>query len=109
MDRAGWSSGSPAGLSALPPPPAPPAEPPQGRVGEVEEADIYRVADNKLYYLNTYRGFIIYDISDPKQPKLISRPLALSSVDQAVARDRTSSAHWFRLFPSSSAARTALR
>jgi hypothetical protein len=55
-------------------PAAPPgAEPPQGREGDVEEADIYKVKDNKLYYLNTYRGFLIFDNQDPKNPKLISR------------------------------------
>jgi hypothetical protein len=46
---------------------------PAGRTGEVEEADIYKVDQNRLFYLNTYRGFLIYDLADPKQPKLISR------------------------------------
>jgi hypothetical protein len=49
------------------------AEAPTGRTGDVEEADIYKVENNRLFYLNTYRGFIVYDIKDPKQPKLISR------------------------------------
>jgi hypothetical protein len=52
---------------------AAPAAPPSGRTGEVEEADIYKVENNKLFYLNTYRGFLIYDIADPKNPKAISR------------------------------------
>lgn len=51
----------------------PPAAPPQGRTGEVEEADIYRVDNNRLFYLNTYRGFIIYDVNDTKNPKQVSR------------------------------------
>lgn len=46
---------------------------PQGRSGEVEEADIYKVDNNRLFYLNTYRGFNIYDVQNTKQPKLISR------------------------------------
>ena len=50
-----------------------PAAPPQGRTSEVEEADIYKVDSDRLFYLNTYRGFIIYDLKDPKSPKLISR------------------------------------
>ena len=58
-------------------PPAPsgqvPGAPPSGRVAEVEEADIYKVKDNRLFYLNTYRGFLIYDLTDPKKPKQISR------------------------------------
>jgi hypothetical protein len=55
-------------------PAAPPsAAPPQGRTGEVQEADIYRVDQNRLFYLNTYRGFIIYDLADAKNPVLLSR------------------------------------
>jgi len=50
-----------------------PGAPPQGRTGEVEEADIYKVHDNKLFYLNTYRGFLIYDLADTKNPVPISR------------------------------------
>jgi hypothetical protein len=41
---------------------------PGGRVADVQEADVYKVADGKLYLLNTYRGFLIYDINDPKHP-----------------------------------------
>ena len=47
--------------------------PPSGRTGPVEEADIYRIDQNRLFYLNTYRGFLIYDLNDPKNPKAISR------------------------------------
>lgn len=50
---------------------APPA--PNGRTGTVEEADIYRVDGNRLFYLNTYRGFIAYDLTDPKHPQRVSR------------------------------------
>ncbi|MCB9555835.1 MAG: beta-propeller domain-containing protein [Deltaproteobacteria bacterium] len=52
---------------------APKAEPPSGRTAEVEEADIYRVDANRLFYLNTYRGFLIYDLNDPKKPKRMGR------------------------------------
>lgn len=54
-------------------PTAPPGTPPQGRTDEVEEADIYKVSEDRLFYLNTYRGFIIYDFKNPKSPQLISR------------------------------------
>jgi hypothetical protein len=47
--------------------------PPAGRVAEVEEADIYRIDGTLLYYFNTYRGLLIFDIADPKAPKLLSR------------------------------------
>jgi hypothetical protein len=46
---------------------------PGGRTGTVEEADIYRVDNNRLFYLNTYKGFIIYDLADPSAPKRVSR------------------------------------
>ncbi|MDX2019337.1 MAG: beta-propeller domain-containing protein [Deltaproteobacteria bacterium] len=46
---------------------------PMGRTGEVQEGDIYRISDNHLFYLNTYRGFVIYDVSDPKRPARVSR------------------------------------
>lgn len=45
---------------------------PGGRVADVQEADVYRVVDGKLYLLNTYRGFLVYDISDPKKPARLS-------------------------------------
>lgn len=49
------------------------AAPPGGRLGDVEEADIYRMSGTNLFYLNTYRGFIIYDVADPKNPKRLGR------------------------------------
>ena len=54
---------------------APPAAPgaPMGRTGEVQEGDIYRISNNHLFYLNTYRGFVIYDVTDPKKPARVSR------------------------------------
>ncbi len=45
---------------------------PGGRVADVQEADVYRIQDNKLYLLNTYRGFLVYDISNPKSPVRLS-------------------------------------
>ena len=46
---------------------------PSGRVADVEEADIYKIDGNRLLYFNTYRGFLIFDITDPKNPTQISR------------------------------------
>ncbi len=54
-------------------PPTAPGKPPSGREGQVEEADIYKVDNNRLFYLNTYRGFLVYDLKEPKHPKLMSR------------------------------------
>ena len=46
---------------------------PGGRVADVQEADVYRIADGKLYLLNTYRGFLVYDISNSQKPVRLSR------------------------------------
>jgi hypothetical protein len=46
---------------------------PGGRSGEVEEADIYKIEKDRLYLLNTYRGFMVLDIADRKQPKVLAR------------------------------------
>ncbi len=45
---------------------------PSGRTGTVEEADLYRMSGNLLFYLNTYKGLTVFDVADPKQPKKIS-------------------------------------
>ena len=46
---------------------------PMGRTGTVEEADIYRIDKNRLFYLNTYKGFLVYDVADAKNPKRLSQ------------------------------------
>lgn len=60
-----------AGGKDAPVPAAPGA--PSGREAAVEEADIYRIDHNRLFYLNTYRGFLTYDLTDTKNPKVLSR------------------------------------
>jgi hypothetical protein len=66
------SGGANAGGQAPPRAPGPEAAP-GGRVGDVQEGDIYKIAGTRLYYLNTYKGFIVYDVTDPKNPVRISR------------------------------------
>ena len=39
----------------------------------MQEADIYKLAGTRLYYFNTYRGFIVYDVADPAKPVRVSR------------------------------------
>ncbi|MCA9666714.1 MAG: beta-propeller domain-containing protein [Myxococcales bacterium] len=46
---------------------------PSGRSEAVEEGDIYKVVGDRLLYFNTYRGLMIFDISDTKNPQLLSR------------------------------------
>lgn len=50
-----------------------PAPAPSGRTATVEEADIYRVDGNRLFTLNTYRGFMAFDLSDPTHPTQLGR------------------------------------
>lgn len=52
---------------------AAPAAAPNGRTGPVEEADVYKIDGTRLFYLNTYRGFLVYDVSNPKAPSALSR------------------------------------
>jgi hypothetical protein len=46
---------------------------PSGRDAVVEEADIYKIDGNRLFYFNTYRGFLVFDIADPTAPKPLAR------------------------------------
>jgi hypothetical protein len=72
-------AGNSVPTAGAPPPSAPspmvPADSaaPAGRVANVEEGDIYRIDKNRLFYLNTYRGFLIYDLTDPKKPARVAR------------------------------------
>jgi hypothetical protein len=82
---------APAGPPAAPPPerparqstfttvePAPPAAapspsgPPARAVG-VDEGDVYAMAGARLFYLSTYRGFLVYDLTDPQHPASLAR------------------------------------
>jgi hypothetical protein len=51
----------------------------------VEETDLYRLDGNTLYYLNAYRGLMVFDVSNVDQPKLVGRsPIFGSPVDMIV-------------------------
>src|SRR5258708_35370177 len=38
---------------------------------KVEETDLYRVEGDRLYYLNGYRGLMVFDISTIDHPKML--------------------------------------
>lgn len=40
---------------------------------DIEEADIVKIVGDKLYALNTYKGLLIIDVSDPDQPALLGQ------------------------------------
>jgi len=39
----------------------------------VNETDLYRVDGDRLYYLNSYRGLMVFDITNVSDPKLLGR------------------------------------
>lgn len=51
----------------------------------VEETDLYRLDGDRLYYLNQYRGLMVFDVSDVDHPKLLGRsPIYGSPVEMVV-------------------------
>jgi len=40
---------------------------------KVEETDLYRLDGDRLYYLNSYRGLMVFDVTDVTKPKLLGR------------------------------------
>jgi hypothetical protein len=62
---------------------------PGGRVADVQEADIYRIDNNRLFYLNTYRGFIAYDVNDAQHPKLLGRLPVYGTPIEMFVKDTT--------------------
>ena len=69
----------------------PPSTPVGGNKGttppdrKVEETDLYRVEGDRLYYINGYRGLMVFDVSDINQPKLLGRsPIYGSPVEMIV-------------------------
>ena len=51
----------------------------------VEETDIYRVDGNRLYTLNSYRGLMVFDITDIDHPQFLGRaPIFGSPVEMVV-------------------------
>ena len=68
-----------AGSGAAPPSPTAPA------TRTVEETDLYRLEGNRLYYLNGYRGLMVFDVTNPDRPALLGRsPIFGQPVDMIV-------------------------
>jgi hypothetical protein len=66
----------------------PPAAPGAGKTDparKVEETDLYRLDGDRLYYLNAYRGLMVFDVADVAHPKLLGRsPIFGSPVEMIV-------------------------
>lgn len=83
--NAGLSEGAGGGDSNGGQPTDPGANQPPSTPREVEETDLYRLENNRLYYLNGYRGLMVFDVSDVDHPKLLGRsPIFGSPVDMIV-------------------------
>lgn len=104
----GSSSGPGGSLSTAGGDAAAPAAPGKGTNGnasggtttprQVEETDLYRLDGDRLYYLNQYRGLMVFDVSDVDHPKLLGRSPIYGSPVEMVVRDGIASvvvADWY--------------
>jgi hypothetical protein len=53
----------------------------------VEETDLYRLEGNRLYYLNGYRGLMVFDVTDVDHPALIGRSAIYGSPVDMIVRN----------------------
>ncbi len=52
----------------------------------VQETDLYRLDGNRLYYLNSYRGLMVFDVTHVDAPKFLGRsPIYGTPVDMIVS------------------------
>src|SRR6187431_567519 len=64
----------------------------------VEETDLYRLEGDRLYYLNAYRGLMVFDVSNVDAPKLIGRSAIYGSPVEMIVRNGFASvvvADWY--------------
>ncbi|HVJ94862.1 MAG TPA: beta-propeller domain-containing protein, partial [Labilithrix sp.] len=52
-----------------------------------EETDIYRVDGDRLYFLNSYRGLMVFDVANPDDPKLLGRSPVYGTPVEMFVRD----------------------
>ncbi len=65
---------------------------------DVEETDLYRLDGDRLYYLNAYRGLMVFDVSNVDQPRLLGRSAIYGQPVQMIVRDGVASvvvADWY--------------
>lgn len=91
MGRGGSSSGGAESSDKNAGAPAAGSTGASGSVGErkVNETDLYRVVGDKLYYLNSYRGLMAFDIQDVNNPKLLGRAPIYGSPVEMIAFQNT--------------------
>ncbi|MBC7977948.1 MAG: beta-propeller domain-containing protein, partial [Myxococcales bacterium] len=64
----------------------PAGAPPPSR--EVQETDLYRLEGDRLYYLNAYRGLMVFDVADPDHPRLLGRSAIFGRPVDMIVRNR---------------------
>ncbi len=95
-DNGGEASGG--GGTAAVPGGQPPMADGGGVKREVEETDLYRLDGDRLYYLNQYRGLMVFDVSDVDHPALLGRSPIYGSPVEMIVRDGIASvvvADWY--------------
>ncbi|MEO8899971.1 MAG: beta-propeller domain-containing protein [Polyangiaceae bacterium] len=64
----------------------------------VEETDLYRLEGDRLYYLNAYRGLMVFDVSNVDAPQLLGRSPIFGSPVEMIVRNGIASvvvADWY--------------
>jgi hypothetical protein len=64
----------------------------------VEETDLYRLEGTRLYYLNGYRGLMVFDVSDVDHPRLLGRSPIYGDPVEMIVRNGVATvvvADWF--------------
>jgi hypothetical protein len=79
----GEATAGAADNSATPPKSAPTTT--AGR--KVEETDLYRLDGNRLFYLNAYRGLMVFDVTNVDEPKLLGRSAIYGSPVEMIVRN----------------------
>jgi hypothetical protein len=72
-DNAGAGTGSSSGGGAQAPAAASTSSSGSAAPRTVQETDLYAVEGNRLYYLDSYRGLMVFDITNPSAPVLVGR------------------------------------
>jgi hypothetical protein len=80
------------------PPSAPSGGDKTATARKVEETDLYRLAGDRLFYLNAYRGLMVFDVSDVAHPKLLGRSPIYGQPVEMLVRNNVASivvADWY--------------
>jgi len=86
-DSASGAAGTGGGSNVSAPPAAKSESAAASADRKVEETDLYRVEGDRVYYLNAYRGLMVFDIADVDHPKLLGRSPIFGSPVEMIVRD----------------------